>query len=202
MMDSILSILPMGLFGHNPPVEVAQGGGNAVPMTIEVEEDKGRKRARDCDREDGSGGSTTPSLLSASSRRGSEVPSFREEDDVRPVKRFCGPNGVALAPPVADVEKAKESDVDAASPLSSLPEDAVAHCLSFLNSTKDRFALQCTSKQFRRISDSDEMLLGIQIGGDKNTGLNGIIQETDTPDTAAEKLMPFAMAGNLEAVYM
>jgi hypothetical protein len=83
-----------------------------------------------------------------------------------------------------------------------LPEDVLAHCLSFLNSTEDRFALQCTSRQFRRISNSDEMMIGIQVGGDCSTGLHGIIQDNDTPDTAADKLMPFAMAGNLEAVYM
>ncbi|KAL7559515.1 hypothetical protein ACA910_010326 [Epithemia clementina (nom. ined.)] len=86
--------------------------------------------------------------------------------------------------------------------LTSLPEDLLSHCLSFLGGVEDRYALQCTSRQFRRISNSDEMLIGIQVGGNKETGLNGIITEKDTPETAATNLAPFVHAGNLEAVYM
>ena len=193
MMDSILSILPMGLFGHNHPMEVAQQpGGSAAAVAVE---ETGRKRPRECERQN-TKRVQTPTLIS---RRVSDVPSFREEDDLRPIKRFRGPSGLPLVPPVVKVEKkepAKES------PLSKLPEDVLTHCLSFVNSTSDRFSLQTTCKQFQRISGSDEMMIGVQVGGDCNTGLNGIIQDDDTPDSAAEKLMPFAMSGNLEAVYM
>jgi hypothetical protein len=199
MMDSFFSILPMGLFGHKKPNDVSQPGGSVASPVVVVEElEQGRKRPRECDRiTDKPVGSSTPTLLS---RRGSEVPSFREEDDVRPVKRFRGPAGIPLTPPVVEVEV--KDTASTKSPLSGLPEDVLAHCLSFLNSTEDRSALQCTSRQFRRISNSDEMLIGVQVGGDCKTGLHGMIQEEDTPDTAADKLMPFAMSGNLEAVYM
>jgi len=196
-MDSIFSILPMGLFGHNPSMEVAQIDGSASSPSAGKEE-SGRKRPRDSVLINTSGnGSTTPTLIS---RRSSEVPSFREEDDLQPFKRFRGASGHSLPPPIVEVAK-----VDAAPDrlsLLGLPEDVLAHCLSFLTATGDRFALQCTSRQFRRISNSDEMMIGIQVGGDCTTGLNGIILDDDTPDTAADKLMPFAMSGNLEAVYM
>lgn len=199
MMDSIFSILPMGLFGHNRTVEAAQPEGSAASKAVVVEE-MGRKRSRDnCEGDDNASGNRTPSLIS---RRGSEVPSFREEDDVRPVKRFRGPTGAALEPCNTSSVEEDETFAGVKSPLASLPEDALAHCLSFLNSTSDRAALQATSKLFRRVSNSDEMMIGIQVGGDCTTGLHGIIQDADTPDTAAEKLMPFAMSGNLEALYM
>jgi len=210
MMDSFLSIFPMGLFGHNnnhhQPMKVApQSAAAAAAAATAAAAVEGRKRPReevDPRQDDESGGSSTPTLIAtASTRRVSEVPSFREEDDLRPIKRFCGPSGVALSPSVVlDLEKKTEASKPA--PLSNLPEDVVAHCLSFLSSTEDRFALQCTSKQFNRISNADEMLIGIQVGGDCSTGMHGIVQDEDTPDTAANKFMPFAMAGNLEAVYM
>jgi len=88
------------------------------------------------------------------------------------------------------------------SPLSKLPEDIVAHCLSFLGSASDRHSLQCTSKQFRKISNKEDMMKNVQVGGDRKTGLHGIIQEHDTPETASKSLQPYADAGNLEAIYM
>ena len=177
-MDSFFSI--MGLFGGQKEATVSA-------MTPVVEE-AGRKRPRE-------DSARTPLLIS----RGSDVPSFREEDDIaRPVKRFRSTDGIPLTTLVDSAEKTETKT----SSFADLPEDVLAHCLSFLNSTGDRAALQRTSKQFRRISNSDEMMIGIQVGGDCSTGLHGIIQDDDTPDTAADKLMPFALAGNLEAIYM
>ena len=86
--------------------------------------------------------------------------------------------------------------------LGGLPEDVLSHCLSFLNTTEDRFSLQTTCKQFRKLSNSDKMLVNIKMGGDQDTGKNGIIREDDTPESAAVALAPFSQAGNLEAIYM
>jgi len=46
------------------------------------------------------------------------------------------------------------------------------------------------------------MLVNVQVGGDRDNGTGGIIQEEDCPETAALALSPFARAGNLEAIYM
>ena len=46
------------------------------------------------------------------------------------------------------------------------------------------------------------MLAQLNVGGDIETGAHGIIQDHDTPSTAAAALAPFARAGNLEAMYM
>jgi hypothetical protein len=181
MMDSIFSI--MGLFGRPAEAVVQQ-------QVVSPVAEEGRKRSREDEAV-----TRTPALIT---RRASEVPSFREEDDIRPIKRFRSLSGLALRPPVVELNKTEERT----KPLANLPEDVLANCLSFLNSTEDRAALQSTCKQFREISNSDEMMIGIQVGGDMTTGLHGIIQDDDTPDTAADKLMPFAMSGNLEAVYM
>lgn len=194
MIDSILSMLPPGLFGNNKPVESLQAVSMSTLAPV-VAEEVSRKRVRNAENVRGCG---TPSLIS---RRGSEVPSFREEDDVRPLKKFRGPSGILLQQPDW-AESPKLAKKSPKSSLAALPEDVLAHCLGFLNSAADRFALQCTCKQFRKISNSEEMLIGIQVGGDCNTGLHGIILDNDTPDTAADKLMPFVLAGNLEAIYM
>jgi len=46
------------------------------------------------------------------------------------------------------------------------------------------------------------MLSNIDVFGHLETGKGGIIQEEDTPATAAAALAPFARAGNLQALYM
>jgi hypothetical protein len=87
--------------------------------------------------------------------------------------------------------------------LMRIPEDVVAsNILSFLNTTEDRFALQCTCKEFRRISNRDKMMADIKLEGDSVTGDKGILNDKDTPATAMAKLRPFARAKNLEATYM
>jgi hypothetical protein len=55
---------------------------------------------------------------------------------------------------------------------------------------------------FRDISNSDPMLAQVSVAGNFETGKRGIIQDHDTPATAAVALAPFARAGNLEALYM
>eukprot|EP00545_Synedropsis_sp_CCMP1620_P011668 CAMPEP_0119030944 /NCGR_PEP_ID=MMETSP1176-20130426/41287_1 /TAXON_ID=265551 /ORGANISM="Synedropsis recta cf, Strain CCMP1620" /LENGTH=367 /DNA_ID=CAMNT_0006987325 /DNA_START=64 /DNA_END=1168 /DNA_ORIENTATION=- len=91
---------------------------------------------------------------------------------------------------------------DASHLLNMVPDDAVSHILSFCGGVEDRFTLQATCKTFRRISnDCEDILNNVSLGGDV-TGKGGIIQEEDTPETAEEKLTPFAKAGNLEALYM
>lgn len=178
----------------------------------EVEEGGRKRKGRDTD--DSNGGNRTPTLSDSSKRQhvllgradtsNTEKPQSvdhhqKEEEEERPVKRFRGQNKVV------DVKAPKEKKADPqqqSALLSKIPEDVVAHCLSFLGSVEDRFALQTTCKQFRRISNSDKMLAKIQVGGDRETGKNGIIREDDTPEKAAVSLSPFVNAGNLEAIYM
>jgi hypothetical protein len=83
-----------------------------------------------------------------------------------------------------------------------LPAEVISKCLSFLGSTEDRYALQNTCKLFRDISNSDSMLSNVDVFGDLETGKGCIIQEEDTPATAAASLTVFARAGNLQALYL
>jgi hypothetical protein len=121
-----------------------------------------------------------------------------------PVKRRKGAKEQAI--PVLQEEGQQEDEPEeekaVVSPLAQLPEDVLAHCLSFCSGVESRFAVQCTSQQFRRISNADEMMIGIAVGGDKKTGLHGIISETDTPESSSDHLLSYARAGNLEAIYM
>jgi hypothetical protein len=151
-----------------------------------------------------SGGARTPGLVL--SPRYGEAPDDSEEDDNRPVKRFRGERGSVI--PVSPLSQNSNGDDDnkkkkaAVSPLKLLPDDLLAHCLSFLGGVEDRFSIQATSKQFRKLSNADAMRKNIQVGGDKQTGLHGIIREHDTPESASKNLDPFVQAGNLEAIYM
>lgn len=112
---------------------------------------------------------------------------------VRPVSPFS---------PVNVREDARRVKILSETPLDLLPEDIVAHALSFVSDVSDRYALQCTSKQFQRISSAPMMMNQVNVGGDPETGKNGIILETDTKETATDRLTPFAASGNLEAIYM
>lgn len=212
VMDSFLSIFPKNLFGcNNAGMETIEGESSLASSLMLVEEN-GRKRARRLETRDSTSGCMTPTL--ASTPRSSSEPQLDgEEEDLRPIKRFRGEHKVIPVSPVSTTTKVspentkKEEEcpskkTESKSPLSKLPEDVLSHCLSFLGSAEDRFSLQCTSKQFQKISNSDDMLRNIQVGGDKKTGLHGIIQESDTPESASKALKPFADAGNLEAIYM
>lgn len=136
-----------------------------------------------------------PALISTGKRQNPLEDDLEDNEDmVRPTKIFRGERQNVYYRPKKEKKKA--------TPLEQLPADLVANCLSFLGGAEDRFALQCTSKQFQRISNTDAMTIGVSVGGDPVTGVNGLLQEDDTPVTAAEKLTPFCRAGNLEALYM
>lgn len=129
---------------------------------------------------------------------GPEMPS-------RATKRFRGETSIIPAPLpdlLVDAASTKKEGQTKSDFLSIIPEDVVSHCLSFLGSVEDRFSLQVTCKTFRRISNTDPMLVNVRVGGDPENGKNGIIQDDDTPAKAATALTPYARAGNLEAIYM
>jgi hypothetical protein len=199
---SFLSVLPRGLF--NFAVEGGACGHNPLSMVV-CDDGIGCNRKR---RRDLAGGSRTPTLISPGN--GFSCGDVRDPDETsdapdRPRKRFRGQNKnvrVVTTPLSITEPPKKPKKKQTGALLNKLPEDVVAHCLSFLGSTKDRFALQTTCKLFNDISNSDAMLANVDVGGDMETGKGGIIQEHNSPATAAASLAPFARAGNLQALYM
>jgi hypothetical protein len=186
-----------------------------------LEDDTGRKRGRDNSAADSAfgleGSQRTDVDYSSGRMSGTRTPRLELDEDrhQRPVKRFRGERSVIPVSPLAHRKRRgkktllhgvdDEDDsvqVAPACPLKLLPDDLLANCLSYLGGVEDRFALQSTSTQFRALSNSDPMRQYIPVGGDKQTGLHGIIQESDTPETAARSLEPYVKAGNLEAIYM
>lgn len=145
------------------------------------------KRSRD--EQDKFSGSRTPTLV------------VSRHDEERPQKKLRGEH-VAVPVPLPNLSTEPHDSQHQSCLLRMIPDEVIGHCLSFLSSTKDRFALQTTCQLFHRISNTDEMLLDLMLGGDVETGRHGIIQEHDTAATASVSLTPFARAGNLEAVYM
>jgi hypothetical protein len=179
---------------------------------------------------------------------------------------FKGLNGYECPPPPT----MSPSSPSSSSPLLRLlPNDALSHCLSYLNAPSDRFGLQVSCRTFRRLSDEEGMLASLELGGsdddrasasasasasgahsrfealgddDDNdddaaargegaaivddpevvivVGLpprprpttthmrpprrvaDGIILDRDTSVTAIARLVKFAAAGNMQAIYM
>mmetsp|Transcript_30876 Transcript_30876/g.45665 ORF Transcript_30876/g.45665 Transcript_30876/m.45665 type:complete len:364 (-) Transcript_30876:1247-2338(-) len=112
---------------------------------------------------------------------------------VPPFKKLRSEYGSAIAMPPS---------LEQSTFLRIVPDDVVGYCLSFLNSVQDRSALQRTCRQFRRLSNSDDILASIRLGGDEETGLGGIFSYDDGLDSASKKVSLFARAGNVEALYM
>ena len=213
---SLLSVLPKGFFNWPVPMQACVGN----PLSAVLDDD-GKRKKRRRGKEEKIGlcvdGSRTPTLVSSSSSTFSRMVSVHSDDETsslpdhdddagdceRPLKRFRGHSKIVpvkhvpLSTPQKEEKKKQSSEF-----LKKVPEDVVAHCLSFLAGVEDRFALQTTCKKFRDISNSESMLSKVDVEGDKETGKNGIIQDHDTPASAAAALAPFARAGNLRAMYM
>lgn len=197
---SFLASLPKGFF--NWPIPMECGTRNYNPLSVVVNQD-GVKRKR-CRDEDSVGGSRTPTLVSPTRRFSCDSvqsSDSSEDGNNRPLKRFRGRSKIVTVPQPVSAPKAQVKKQNSEF-LTKVPEDVVAHCLSFLGTAEDRFALQTTCKTFRDISNSDSMLAQVNVNGDIETGKHGIIEDHDTPASAAAKLAPFARAGNLEALYM
>lgn len=211
---SLLKALPQGFFNW-PVADGATKGESSCPMELTVQEQTENGERKRKSRGDDGDGSTTPTLVSRASLSFEESDSETEESP-RPAKRFRGQSKIVSVPqPTArtptEPPKSKTQKETKNSPkkaqeksefLSSVPEDVVSHCLSFLGGAEDRSSLQKTCRLFRDISNSDEMLETVDLGGNKETGKGGILNDQDTPATASAKLAPFARAGNPEALYM
>ena len=191
------------MFGFSPSISRGAKKAKKEKQTVSpMEEDRMKKRVREADDDSCSSSASsfrTPTLVSSRRRLTVGVNDHQVEHEDRPIKRFRGERVVVAvsAPKPVKAEPKPQSGL-----LGGLPEDVLSHCLSFLNTTEDRFSLQTTCKQFRKLSNSDKMLVNIKMGGDQDTGKNGIIREDDTPESAAVALAPFSQAGNLEAIYM
>lgn len=200
---SLLAVLPKGFFSWPSAVEEGSRGQHALSVVVDDNGDGRKRRHEKVDSSDRVGGSSTPTLVSPARRFScGDVQSTSDDGNDRPLKRFRGRSRLLTVPNLVDATPDKEGKKQRSGFINTVPEDVVAHCLSFLGTAKDRFALQTTCKLFRDISNSDAMLEKVDISGDVETGEHGIIQETDTPSSAAATLAPFARAGNLEALYM
>lgn len=193
---SLLSCLPKGFFSWPLSQDDSMDDSS---YTSEFEQN-GRKRRRRSSNSSNAG-NRTPALVTPTRRYSFDAPSDEESScGERPLKRFRGKSKIVSVP--RSISTAQQIQQQNSAFLSTVPEDAVAHCLSFLGSAEDRRALQMTCRLFRDISNGDSMLAQVSLFGNVETGKMGIIQENDSPATAAGALAPFARAGNLEALYM
>jgi hypothetical protein len=202
---SLLSVLPKGFFSWPVPMEEESRGPNSLSVVVDDDGKRRKRRRGKGDRSDPVGGSRTPTLVTQGGKfsRGDVQTAADNDDCDRPFKRLRGESKVVSVPQQSvSTPHKKEGKQQTSDFLTKVPEDVLAHCLSFLGTAEDRFALQTTCKLFRDISNSDSILTQVNIGGDIETGKNGIIQDHDTPASAAACLAPFARAGNIGALYM
>jgi hypothetical protein len=180
-------------------IEEEEEENTAMEVVLDVASSS-RKRNRSSFRNcGGAGGTRTPTLRETPGDKVVRLNEEEKEEDNPPAKRRRGIHDQSI--PVLQ-EEVREEEKKEKCYIAKLPEDILTNVLSYCSGVSDRFALQCTNKQFKRISDKEEMKIGVEVGGDKKTGLHGIVLETDTPESAAVKLRPYAKAGNLEAIYM
>lgn len=200
---SLLAVLPKGFFSWPITKDNGKGDKNSLLIDVRSEKEGRKRRRRSSEGSDCVAGSRTPTLVSPArgfSCAGDVSPS--EDGNERPRKRVRQQSNLPSVPQYSTPVKEEKTREQKSELLNTVPEDVIAHCLSFLGTTEDRFALQTTCKLFRDVSNSDSMLENVKISGNGETGKNGIILEKDTPATAAAALAPFAQAGNLEALYM
>jgi len=82
-----------------------------------------------------------------------------------------------------------------------IPPDVLSHCLLFLPQS-NRMSLLCVSKDFLRICNSSIFLKNLELGGAPLSGHGGFILQSDTRESAVERLYPLFRAGNLTACHM
>jgi len=85
--------------------------------------------------------------------------------------------------------------------LQMIPNEVIEYCISFLSSSSDRNALQCTCHKFRDYSNHPSILCKMDLAGDR-FGRKGVIMEIDSPEDAQNRLIRFAVARNLDAINM
>lgn len=194
---SLLSCLPKGFFSW----PLSQDDSTDDSSYTSEFEQNGRKRRRRNSNCSNSGGSRTPALVTPTRRYSFEIPSDEESSNSeRPTKRFRGSSKIVSVPrSISNAQPIKQQN---SAFLNTVPEDAIAHCLSFLGSVEDRRSLQMTCRLFRDLSNADSMLAQVSVFGNMETGKMGIIRDNDSPASVAAALAPFARAGNLEALYM
>ena len=164
-----------------------------------------------------------------------QTPMLRSSSPLQVSTPHLEPTDSILLPPNFHLSRADQSSGEGADNykrnkkssdlLRMLSNDVITRCISFIATKSERFSLQTTCKTFRSLSDSDEMLVNINLGGSwcspadidlnlsNRVGLAfpqgivaednlGIITESDDSYTASNKLIKYAAAGNTEAIYM
>ncbi|CAB9507885.1 zinc finger [Seminavis robusta] len=143
-------------------------------------------------------------------------PSSEEKKD-KESTRNCGTTGTAGA---------TEPNTGSYSPIQGLPEDILLQIFcDHLNSPLDRFNLQCVNKRFQEISESPQMMKKLQIlppivnarttaldigvdvdaptsSASTSEGSIRCFLQNDTPITATKRFLPFAQAGNPDAIFL
>lgn len=127
-------------------------------------------------------GESTSSSSTSSMEEQEQEELLAWSEQERPIKwlRASETRAVPIAPPP---------------PLQKLPDDLLLRCLLYVSSNEDRYALQCTSRTFRRLSNAPVMLRSVDV-------TEHLVNDNDTPESAVKKLEPYAAAWNLPALYM
>mmetsp|Transcript_19854 Transcript_19854/g.29510 ORF Transcript_19854/g.29510 Transcript_19854/m.29510 type:complete len:374 (-) Transcript_19854:71-1192(-) len=104
----------------------------------------------------------------------------------------------------ASSAQARRREQESSRLMSMLPLEIIGKCLSFMHTSKSRYALCSTCRDFNRLCNKQKMLRELDIEGDDSDtdGTRGIIIETDSKNAAFERLVPYARAGNLSALHM
>lgn len=101
-------------------------------------------------------------------------------------------------------------NVEESSPLlKEIPIEILQKMCSYLTLGKDHYSLQLTCHKFHKISNTSQILRFVDLTGENTSsdlqhddGKGSILYGVELPDVAIEKLYKYAIAGNLQALYM
>ena len=104
------------------------------------------------------------------------IPSTSIEDDVSSPKESETINGNGNSSNNNNIHQTSNNTM-----LRLLPPHVLSKCLSFLSTRSDRFALQTTCTLFRQLSNEDDMLANVDVGGrwPLNSFSNVLSQDND-----------------------
>lgn len=127
----------------------------------------------------------------------------------------CGPlsdsqlDTVDLDGPSHSYDELNPMNVESSSLLlREIPTEIIQKMSSYLTSGRDHYSLQLTCQKFHKVSNTPQILRHVDLNGENTSGRQHedgkgtILYGIELPDVAIEKLYKYAIAGNLQALYM
>jgi hypothetical protein len=126
----------------------------------------------------------------------------------------CGPlsdsqfDTVEIDGPSHSYDELNPMNMESSPLLRNIPTEVLQKMFSYLTSREDYYSLQLTCHKFHKISNTRQILQYVDLNGEYTSGpqhedgKGTILYGIEQPDVGIEKIYKYAIAGNLQALYM